>query len=64
MPNRLPVRPLRLTVTDRTAAILRRCYPGQPPANVLERALLLLATADGHLDAAGTPIAERYRRRG
>jgi hypothetical protein len=33
--------------------ILRRCYPGQNPAAVLERALNLLATADGHLGAGG-----------
>ncbi|MBT2477609.1 hypothetical protein [Streptomyces sp. ISL-94] len=54
--------PMRLATTVRTADILRRCYPGQPPADVLERALLLLATADGHLDATGTPIPDRYRR--
>ncbi|WP_405461557.1 hypothetical protein OG786_29180 [Streptomyces sp. NBC_00101] len=46
-------RPLRLATTDRTAQILRRCYRGQQPADVLERALLMLAAADGHLDTAG-----------
>ncbi|MEV6580212.1 hypothetical protein AB0M92_18840 [Streptomyces sp. NPDC051582] len=64
MPSPLPARPLRLVVTDRSAAILRRCYRLEPPADVIQRALLLLATADGHLDATGTPVAERYRRRG
>ncbi|MCY0928351.1 hypothetical protein OTB20_19540 [Streptomyces sp. H27-H1] len=53
---------LRLIATARTADILRRYYAGQRPADALQRALLLLATADGHLDATGTPIAERYRR--
>ncbi|MFD5221419.1 hypothetical protein ACFWMH_27640 [Streptomyces tendae] len=33
--------------------ILRRCYPGQSPAAVLERALITLATADGHLTPGG-----------
>ncbi|WHM30258.1 hypothetical protein OH540_09505 [Streptomyces sp. BPPL-273] len=33
--------------------ILRRCYPGQPPAAVLERALIMLAIADGHLTPSG-----------
>jgi hypothetical protein len=46
-------RPLRLAVTDRTTQILRRCYRGQQPADVLERALLMLAGADGHLDTGG-----------
>lgn len=55
-------RPLRLAATARTADILRRCYRLEPPATVLERALLLLATADGHLDATGTPVPERLRR--
>jgi hypothetical protein len=46
-------RPLRLATTDRTTQILRRCYRGQPPADVLERALLMLAGAGGHLDTGG-----------
>jgi tellurite resistance protein len=40
-------------VTARTADILRRCYRGEIPADVLERAAVMLATADGHLDAGG-----------
>jgi hypothetical protein len=49
----LPPRPMRLAVTPRTADILRRCYRGELPPEVLEQALLLKATADGHLDASG-----------
>ncbi|MGW5173181.1 hypothetical protein ACWERY_02285 [Streptomyces sp. NPDC004082] len=33
--------------------LLRRCYPGEPKAAVIARALRFLATADGHLDPAG-----------
>lgn len=33
--------------------ILRRCYPGQSPVAVLERALIMLATADGNLTPSG-----------
>jgi hypothetical protein len=33
--------------------ILRRCYRGQSPVDVLGKALDLLAAADGHLDAGG-----------
>lgn len=36
-----------------TADILRRCYPGQTPADVLARAARMLADADGHLEADG-----------
>lgn len=46
-------RPMRLAATDWTAAVLRRCYQGQAPAGVLERALRMLATADGHLAPNG-----------
>ncbi|MBA2951625.1 hypothetical protein [Streptomyces himalayensis] len=46
-------RPLRLAVTARTAEVLRRCYRGQDPAAVLERATRMLATADGHLTPDG-----------
>ena len=46
--------------TERAWAILKRCYRGQPPADVLERALVMLATADGHLDTAGR-IKDRRR---
>lgn len=55
-------RPLRLAVTPRTAEILRRCYPGQQPALVLEAALILRATADGCLTADGRPRNSRDRR--
>jgi hypothetical protein len=43
----------RLQLTARTWDILRRCYRGQPPADVLEQMAVLKATADGHLDAGG-----------
>ncbi|MFE7727448.1 hypothetical protein ACFU5D_16835 [Streptomyces anthocyanicus] len=43
-----PVQP-----SARVWQILRRCYPGQPSAAVLERALIMLATADGHLTSGG-----------
>lgn len=56
-------RPLRLTATDRAARILRTAYRSENPATVIERALILLATADGHLDATGTPVPDRYRGR-
>lgn len=46
-------RPPLVRVTSRTADILRRCYRGELPADVLEAALVLRATADGHLDAGG-----------
>jgi len=39
--------------TLRMWQILRRCYPGQSPVAVLERALIMLATADGHLTPGG-----------
>jgi hypothetical protein len=49
-----PARPLPLVCLDLpTAETLRRCYPGEPPAAVLARAVRMLATADGHLDAGG-----------
>lgn len=43
----------RATLSLWSTRVLRRCYPGQVPATVLERALRMLATADGHLDTAG-----------
>lgn len=46
-------RPPLVRVTARTADILRRCYRGETPADVLEQAVVLKATADGHLDAGG-----------
>ncbi|MFJ3289955.1 hypothetical protein ACIPMW_32305 [Streptomyces sp. NPDC086669] len=44
---------IRLQLSPWCAAILRRHYPGQIPAVVLERALRILATADGHLTPDG-----------
>jgi len=45
-----PVPPRRKEwISHRTWQILRRCYPTAIPADVLERALVMLATADGHL---------------
>ncbi|MFJ2399814.1 hypothetical protein ACIOUE_00820 [Streptomyces xanthochromogenes] len=45
--------PPRVTLHESTAEILRRCYRYESPADVLARALRLLANADGHLDPAG-----------
>ncbi|MFF7184677.1 hypothetical protein ACFZAR_05460 [Streptomyces sp. NPDC008222] len=47
------VKPPLVRITARTADILRRCYRGEIPAEVLEQMAVLKATADGHLDAAG-----------
>ncbi|WP_159030389.1 hypothetical protein [Streptomyces sp. CB01201] len=49
-------RPLHPTLHGSTAEILRRCYRYESPADVLARAVRLLATADGHLDPAGRII--------
>jgi hypothetical protein len=47
-------RPLPLLLpTLRTWRILHRCYRGQDPSAVLEGALIMRATADGHLDPRG-----------
>lgn len=35
------------------AEILTRCYRGEPKREVIERAVRMLANADGHLTAAG-----------
>jgi tellurite resistance protein len=45
-----------------TTRLLRR-YRGQRPADVVARAMRLLAQADGLLDASGRPISEREQRR-
>ncbi|MEV8523193.1 hypothetical protein AB0451_03395 [Streptomyces sp. NPDC052000] len=55
-------RPLRPVLHARTAEILRRCYRYEPPADVLDRALRMLAGADGHLDTAGRIITGNGRR--
>lgn len=48
-----PSRGYRVTLSAWCTALLRRCYPGQVPATVVERALKMLATADGHTDPGG-----------
>lgn len=48
-----PPAPPRLPVTAWTLAVLRRCYRGEKPEAVLERAARMLAQADGHLEADG-----------
>lgn len=48
---------IRVHLSPWCTRILRRCYPGQIPATVMERALRLLAEADGHLTPAGNPKA-------
>jgi hypothetical protein len=44
---------IRVHLSPWCAAILRHGYPGQIPAAVIERALRMLATADGHLTPDG-----------
>lgn len=44
---------IRTNLSPWCAAVLRNCYPGQIPAAVMERALRMLATADGHLTPGG-----------
>lgn len=43
----------RVNLSAWCASVLRRCYPGQVPATVVERALHMLAAADGHLTPGG-----------
>lgn len=50
--------------TLRMWTILRRCYRGQDPVAVLEAALILRATADGHLGAGGQIKTAPSRRAG
>lgn len=50
--TRPPAPPL-LPVTAWTLAVLRRCYRGERPEAVLERAMRLYANADGHLTPDG-----------
>ena len=45
--------PQRRTLTPFTAEVLARCYRGEAVQDVLERAMRLLATSDGHLDTTG-----------
>jgi hypothetical protein len=51
-----PPRPLDVRLLPGDADILRRAYRREPAADVLHRALRMLATADGHLDTAGRII--------
>lgn len=44
---------IRPTLSLWCSRVLRHAYRGQVPATVLERALRMLATADGHLDPGG-----------
>jgi hypothetical protein len=50
---------LRPALSEWATAVLRRCYPGQRPEDVIDQALRLKATADGHLTPDG-----RIKRRG
>ncbi|MEU3432324.1 hypothetical protein [Streptomyces sp. NPDC006863] len=52
------IRPLTVRLDPPTSRLLR-LYRGQSPATVLHRAMRLLATADGHLDAAGNIKQQR-----
>ncbi|MGW4786140.1 hypothetical protein [Streptomyces sp. NPDC004230] len=49
----MTARQITSRLSERTTEILRRCYPGERPEDVLEQAAVLKATADGHLDAGG-----------
>jgi tellurite resistance protein len=55
-----PVWTVRLD--EATTRLLRR-YRGQKPADVVARAVRLLAQADGLLDASGKPTTDRAQRR-
>jgi hypothetical protein len=54
-------RPERRTITPLTVRLLA-CYRLENPAAVLERAMRMLADADGHLKANGSIKNERARR--
>ncbi|MFI6560359.1 hypothetical protein [Streptomyces sp. NPDC050534] len=55
--------PPRLRVTAWTFTVLRRCYPGEKPWDVLQRAVRMLADADGHLTTDGHIKTGRPTRR-
>ena len=59
----LPPRPLDVRLRPEDAEILRRAYRGEAPRDVLHRALLMLATADGHLDTTGRITTGNQPRR-
>jgi hypothetical protein len=44
---------LRPALSAWATAVLRRCYPGQRAEDVVDQALRLKATADGHLTPDG-----------
>lgn len=44
---------LRAAVSERSREILKRCYRSEPDDDVVERALNMLAGADGHLHPNG-----------
>lgn len=48
-----PAQPPRQPVTAWTLAVLRRCYRGEKPEDVLERAMRTMANADGKLTPDG-----------
>lgn len=53
-------RPTLLRVhVDAGTARIRRAYTGELPAEVIRRAVLMLATADGRVDTRGRVIVER-----
>ncbi|MFC5202099.1 hypothetical protein [Streptomyces kaempferi] len=49
----MPARDPLVRIAPSTAEILRRCYPGKLPAEVLARAVRMLANADGYLTPDG-----------
>jgi hypothetical protein len=55
-----PTLPPRQPVTAWTLAVLRRCYRGEKPEDVLERAVRTMANADGKLTPDGR-IKDRRR---
>ena len=44
---------IRPALSEWATEVLRRCYPGELPEDVLDRALRMLATADGKLAPNG-----------
>lgn len=58
-----PSSPRRAPIDEWTHRVLTHAYRGQPPADVIARAMRMLATADGHLDTRGQLTTERVARR-
>ncbi|MEU2566588.1 hypothetical protein [Streptomyces althioticus] len=44
---------MRPALSEWATDVLRRCYPGELPEGVLDRAVRMLATADGKLTPDG-----------